>query len=338
MPEVLPALSLQRTPPRNLQPDDDHLFAREFQRNLPAINIETFHNVRVLPEGLVIKGGNIIPLSLRNTKLEKSKYNWIFRLKSWVKRKRLRGKAQRYLLIFDDWSGSYFHWFADSLPRLWLLRNELPNATILLPENFKQLEYVRSSLALFDCTIEYLPSDAYIDIKELIIAQHLAPTGNFYPQILNQLRSYLLTTLKPFPGFNIPNKVYISRHKATKRKVSNELVVSQYMQSVGFEIICFEDYTWQAQYTLAQQAKYWVGLHGAGLMNLLFAPDNTRILELRFQQDRHNNCFYALADALHFPYYYQLCEPLPNPADRLGDALIDIKLLEKNITLLLDKG
>jgi capsular polysaccharide biosynthesis protein len=56
------------------------------------------------------------------------------------------------------------------------------------------------------------------------------------------------------------------------------------------------------------EAKSLVGLHGGGLTNMLFMPENGRILELRLGSDNHNNCYFTLASDLGHDYYYLLNE------------------------------
>ncbi len=73
-----------------------------------------------------------------------------------------------------------------------------------------------------------------------------------------------------------------------------------------------------------------IALHGAGLTNMLFMNANTKILEIRNEEDKHNNCYFSLASDLDIDYYYLLSK---------GDSIethtvnvdVDIEKLEQII-------
>ena len=79
-----------------------------------------------------------------------------------------------------------------------------------------------------------------------------------------------------------------------------------------------------------KDTKCLIGLHGAGLTNMLFMSEKTNVLELRNEEDSHNNCYFSLASDLNLDYYYQL-----NKGDRKDthevNVTVDILLLKQNI-------
>jgi hypothetical protein len=61
---------------------------------------------------------------------------------------------------------------------------------------------------------------------------------------------------------------------------------------------------------------------------MIFMPAATSVLELRYQNDRHNNCYYALASALDIDYYYQQCLPVNTTEDPYAaDLVVDKEIL-----------
>jgi len=79
-----------------------------------------------------------------------------------------------------------------------------------------------------------------------------------------------------------------------------------------------------------------IGIHGAGLTNILFMPKGASVLELRRKDDSHNNCYFSLASALELNYFYQLCEvDNENIVTQVNDFLVDKIILEKNIKAIL---
>jgi len=99
----------------------------------------------------------------------------------------------------------------------------------------------------------------------------------------------------------------------------NEDAVVALVQQHGYEIHFFEDYTLRQQIAIMAETRYLIGLHGAGLTNVLFMPAQGKILELRNQLDDHNNCFFTLASALDHDYYY-----LNNDGDTTDTHIVNI--------------
>ncbi len=91
-----------------------------------------------------------------------------------------------------------------------------------------------------------------------------------------------------------------------------------------------EDYSLQQQVDLLSETKALIGLHGAGLTNMLFMPTGAQLLELRNQGDRSNNCFFSMAADLHHRYYY--LTNAGNKADAYDVEIeVDIAALEAMI-------
>ena len=77
-----------------------------------------------------------------------------------------------------------------------------------------------------------------------------------------------------------------------------------------------------------------VGLHGAGLTNMLFMPAKSSIIEIRNNGDSHNNCYFSMASELNHAYYYLLGQGESLQTD---DVNIKIDILElKNLLFLLE--
>ena len=84
-------------------------------------------------------------------------------------------------------------------------------------------------------------------------------------------------------------------------------------------------------------AKYLISNHGAGLTNMLFMQAGTSVLELRRENDGHNNCYFAQASALNLKYYYQLCKSENDDTDTYtANLIVDPLVLEKNIKTMLN--
>lgn len=206
----------------------------------------------------------------------------------------------------DDWSFGYFHWMLDALPRLHEsgVNKEIK---ILLPSHFAPLQYVLPSLyALGYKNVKFMQRNKYYLFTDLLFNTHSAPTGNYNEKTVQQLRETFRICLKD-DSINLGERIFVSRQKAERRKILNETDLHFLLKSYGFSIVHFEDYSWNEQVAICSKAKYMIGLHGAGLSNMLFMSENSIVFELRKTHDSHNNCYFSLASALGHSYYYMQC-------------------------------
>lgn len=213
---------------------------------------------------------------------------------------RSRKALQQAIWISDEWSGEYFHWLTDALPRFLVANEYYRNVPILLPQHLLKKQFIVDSLNRLGA--QYLPyrSAKPYSITQLIVPQHTAATGNYNPSIIRQVAEKLRIST----GVEVSRKVYVSRKKAGKRFVENEEEVTATLAEFGYETHCFEDYSFADQIKLLAQTRVLIGVHGAGLTNMLSMPPGSIVFEIRNQGDAHNNCFFSLANALQHAYFY----------------------------------
>ena len=99
-------------------------------------------------------------------------------------------------------------------------------------------------------------------------------------------------------------RLYISRARAKKRKftIQTEATIRSILESAGFQTVFLEDLTWTEQAHIVSGAEIIVGLHGAGLANILFAK--ARLL-IEFQNPLESRSYFALmARELNMSYAY----------------------------------
>lgn len=322
----------ERTKPKNLDQKDVDLFAHEFTLNLPQVSKIEIKDAQVLR--------NII-FSIRTFKFYKSvthifptpqKYFWK-RLRILLTRPQNQAKG---IWITDEISAEYFHWFTDALSRLKaiestyddvnVLKTEFP---VLLPEFYREKEYISYTLKKMGYVPFFYNPKKRLLVKRLLSCSHVAPTGNYNSAILNGIHKSLLLKETEIPV----RKIYISRAKANKRKVLNEEQVVEVLREYGYEIHSFEDYTFEEQLTIMSEAKTLIGIHGAGLTNMMFMNKGGRVLELRNEGDSHNNCYFAMASSLSHDYYY-----MTNKGDREDtnsvNISVDIEQLSRVLALM----
>ena len=308
--------TVKRSLPKNFTENDRELLAHELEKTIPATHILKLDNAVVLND-LIYKNFHFYteyclsyPMS-RTEQLKRIFYFW--------------NPGSNYdacIWISDDWSQGYFHWMTDALPRLLSCRKITSVKNVLLPDIYRQQEYIAASLKILGYTPVYFSGKC--SIKELWIPAHTAPSGNYNESLIREARSLLRPSAvkKPF------RKIYASRAKASLRRIQNEEELISLLQKFGFEIHYFEEYTLQEQMDLMSETQVLAGLHGAGLTNMLFMQENTVVLEFRDETDRISNCYFSLASALHHDYYYLLCHAAKDPVYKVLFT-VDIPAAEK---------
>ena len=336
---LLAASVSTRRLPVNLEAGDRWLFEHELQRALPASRLIDMREVRVGAGGVLFKAGRILPESFAFPHL----------LGEWTRLRRLRFLAGHYLLktprrierdalwIADTWSAGYFHWLADTLPRLFLVRDHLKDWTLLLPDYARDLTFVEPSLAPFGAgRVEYAARGEVLACRRLFVPTHAAPSGHFNDAVILSVRDLLVTA---YGGDGDGDRLYISRSLARRRKVSNETAVVEVMRRFGFRIFHPESCPFEEQVRAASAARHLVSSHGAGLTNMLFMHPGSHVLELRHEGDRLSNCYFTMASALGLNYAYQTCASIdPGEPPHTADLRVDIPRLERNLERLLAGG
>ena len=327
----------QRQLPQNFDEAHLNLFQHEFERPIPESRLLRFENVSVSAEGLLFKGAKMLPESFayafefdewkRRSVLKFLVTNHFFR-----KRRRI---ANDVLWITDYWSKGYFHWLTDALTRLYVVRDRLDQVTLLLPWEFEKRDFVQTSLRVFGVkNVDFIRPDEVVECRSLLMPTHTAPSGHFRDEVLQGVRTTLLSALGDPAGGE--ERLYISRRLASRRLIANEDELVPILKKLDFQLICAEDLSFEEQVRLFSRARYLASNHGAGLTNMLFMRDGGSVLELRHISDYVNNCYFILASALGLKYYYQLCRAERNFADpHTADLICDPAELSKNLSLLL---
>lgn len=306
---IYPPFRVERKQPVNAISVQPSAFFKNVNKDFKPVNLFEYSNVNVTPEGIVFKGFQIdedLLIYPKHTKI----YNFLYLGSSMVKRKKIRlPENEKYLLCYDYWSNSIFHWMCDAMPRIEAVKEFAKECVLLLPKDFTY-PYILETLKAFEFKGIYRFEDnEYVNCRQLYAPQQITTSGQINPKNILSLRKTILAYFEPkFSGnLNFPN-IYISRNKAKYRKVINESEIMPLLNKFNFEVIFFEDYSVAEQIEMCYHAENIVSIHGANLTNVLFMQPGKNVLELRKKDDLDNNYFYELTDSVDCNYYYLNCE------------------------------
>ena len=109
-------------------------------------------------------------------------------------------------------------------------------------------------------------------------------------------------------------RIFISREDAKSRLILNWTEIAPILQDWGYEVLRLSDLSVADQIETFASAAYVVGVHGAGLTNLVFAPIGVHVLEI-FPALRATGAFWKLSSGLGHDYHALIADDpeLPRP-------------------------
>jgi capsular polysaccharide biosynthesis protein len=217
--------------------------------------------------------------------------------------------------VFSMLSGAagefnYFHWFIDTLPKLYMARkaNLLETLDWFLVPAFKysfQKEYLQL-LGIDESKIIRGDKVRHILAEELIVPSATRGTNIHIPEWICQF--YRNEILPEAAGDIKPtNRIYISRNDSQKRRVLNERDLLPVLEKHGFEIHQLGNKSTEEQIRLFASANFVVAPHGAGLANLIYCAPGTKVLEF-FPGGYVKQTFYDLSNKCNLDYRYVICQ------------------------------
>lgn len=238
--------------------------------------------------------------------------------------------------LVNKWSGSYYHWFTECLPRLrgveYYQCQTGQNPLILIDSD--PPEWMVDSLRL----LGYMPDDCVewrgkrASVDRLVVPSlpretwQTAPSHKGVvpsPAALRWVRNRVLDAVDrdtTTERSDYPTKIYISREDSLKRRVVNRDAVIRFLRDRGFETVTLSDLDFPTQVELFAQVDTVVAPHGGGLTNLIFA-DRANVVELF--GDYVNGCYYMLSEILDCEYTCLNCK------SRGEDLVVDTELLDE---------
>jgi capsular polysaccharide biosynthesis protein len=226
-------------------------------------------------------------------------------LKTESVRPRSRNHRVGHVVPLAGGRGGHYHWLLESLPGAIRCHERCRDAPFLVSS--ERAGYVDQSLALLfgdSFSVVSVPDGAAVECDKVTFYSKSYGAANFHPDDVMLVRTKLLDACSLRPRNNIERKIYISRRLAANRKC-DETSVEEFFVRKGYDVVFPETLTFVDQIQLFSEASHIAGLHGAGLANILFAPEGARVVEL-FRGDYLNDCYARLASTLGYSYGFQV--------------------------------
>jgi hypothetical protein len=241
----------------------------------------------------------------------------------------LQSDNQLYFSIQTPWFG-YFSWMTTYLPRLLKIHTSHPNATLLVPDEWKSIPYVSQTLTLFpNLRTEFVPANHHVFVKNYLLQQIRPWTSKFYPEEIQMTQNIILQNIE----IATPKKrIYISRRLSKRRKIVNEAELEMLLSEYGFTSVFFENLSIDEQAKIMHESEIVLSLHGAGLTNCMFMQQETSLIEIIPKVDQLKDFrfpFWRISSLCKLKYYSLFSETVDNNETDIydRDTIVDIQNL-----------
>jgi len=145
---------------------------------------------------------------------------------------------------------------------------------------------------------EWIPwSGPVMKADKAVIPSYPEPSPNRLKNLRTRMQDAVLNQHRDSYSYN--NRVYISRERAERRKITNEMEVMSVLDEYGFERYYPEELPFLDQVELFANANIVISPHGAGLSNIVWA-DNLNVIEIF--NDYVTDPYYIIANHLDHDY------------------------------------
>jgi len=166
---------------------------------------------------------------------------------------------------------NYFHFFIETLPQLVML-DELnidQQVPIIVPAHVRTLRYVKEffelSNLLGEREIIVQEPEQYIRVTACThVLKEIGFPKEAFVQLLHSFKDQSFLENKG------ERKIYLKRAQDKQRSIVNATEIEDFLSGRGYEIVDAEVLSLQEQITLFSSASKIIGIHGAGLTNILF--------------------------------------------------------------------
>ncbi|MGE0600064.1 MAG: DUF563 domain-containing protein [Dehalococcoidia bacterium] len=215
--------------------------------------------------------------------------------------------------LLSPWPENYFHFLVDVLPKLAIMNRSSVDETtpILVSAHLAKQKYFHEAVIQGDLSSLHFVSPkegTYVALDELFLAQTSIFDKGLTCDVLRLLNAPARTAIPA-------KRVFLNRRPEYGRCLDNFNDISEILTKLNFTMLYTEDMTLSEQMTLLSETRFLVGIHGAGLANMIFAANGPlSVMEIVPRHADLNQDFELLANSLGFDYVrvFGIDEPYPH--------------------------
>lgn len=194
----------------------------------------------------------------------------------------------RVAVLSAPGSACYYHWMTEVLPMLHLLQKSgvAVDKYYVMQTPLRYQHETLQTMKLPADKIFWASDNTQVEAQELLfpfvgnMAKAFRGHERYHYRTPPWAYHFLRQTFLPKVLEKPHRRLYVSRNKASFRRLVNEQELLGILEDLGFENVFLEDYTVAEQAKLFSEASCVVAPHGAGLTNIVFCQEGTKVIEL----------------------------------------------------------
>jgi hypothetical protein len=331
-------------PPLNVKQKDKHHF-QDDGFGFPELNVFDFSDAVITYDGVCISNNELIweSIHLHRDRVELCR---LLAAETYTEKILLLKDSNSYLIIHSPFFNIY-HWITESIPRLWMVKDNLENLTLLLPEELSSTRFEEFFLPFKIKKIHRQSRSTNIKLKHLVLPELKPFFQVFDPLVLNQVREFYFKWSQDLSikiiKQNSLSKAYLKLTTDKGKAIINKAEMERTLISLDFELLDTDELDLPTCIQNLSKVDFLVSLDCHELGYMQFLKQACSIFELKFEPgndvDLYCNRFWHMASCLGLNYYYQFGTHVSYAANDFltkGYAF-DLKLLERNIIKMLNQ-
>ena len=226
-------------------------------------------------------------------------------------------------------SVNYYHFLFDLIPKVSSKINQLCEYNLITftgPKS-RMLEELISLLGINDITVVMNNKTSYFG-KSVCTPSNLAEVGDPDNKTIESILALYSRISGNVKKTRYPKKIYVTRMNASKRRVLNETDLIFEFRKENISVVKLEEYSLIDQYFMFKDAELVIGAHGAGMSNIVFCKEGTKIIEM-FPSNYLEPCMFNIASMINLDYKNIVFES----SDKNNDFLVKLEQLNQLIEL-----
>jgi len=237
------------------------------------------------------------------------------------------------------WGGAaYFHWMFDVVTRFHILQQSgLIDSIDKFAINACDSAYEKETLNTLGIPLDKILESRYQPhfTADKLIVPSICDGGSGTSKWKCEYLKRIFLNEQQSLNTDYSERIYISREKASYRRIVNEEEVVGCLEKFGFRRVMLETMSVAEQAACLAAAKVVVSPHGGGLTNLVFCTPGTKVIEI-FSPIYVPSCFWTISNLCELEHYYLIAELFDDKTQKYQghkDMRVDVNSLEKLMNL-----
>lgn len=204
----------------------------------------------------------------------------------------------RLLVVDSAGFENPFHWIVNVLPKF-VWANSKGVEFDALAVRFESKFHRDVFEEFLDGNVPIVPISDKRSVKAdmLLVSNLPCSPGATLPSVLKEIRQKFVCSSPSASR----RKVYVSRQHARGRRLAKGMAVEAALEKHGFETVLPESLSHSQRRAVFGSASVILGVHGAGLTNMIYAPEDCAVIEI-MNPGYRNVSYWLLAESLGLDY------------------------------------